>query len=350
MTSPQVPIPSEHESHSAEALSAIDQVEALPYSIAFEHLMYDSRLDRTAAYEYAHPEDDTEDSDPIYVDPDIMTTRFPTSLRDSFPKAYYIISKLKITQVDEPTEGKKKKKAPASEKITLSMQFETDDRPHTFSVQDGVGRHDTFTEGFDPVSYPVTPEEALGLAASFVYARQYNPSYPNLPIELSEVALSNVRDPKTHLFEQIIMTLGDHSGHSSVETRAIFDSTKGSPIYAVLTEQEFPDKSSIQNTLQLNEVSDINDLPTSIETRLFQTVMNIEQASEDITAEKQSENYAEQSSTVIDPRVLNFPGIQTTEVISPKDFNRWAYACSHFLRIIKKPMKSYAHLDNFILE
>ena len=322
--------PRNFEPYSEKSLKAVEDIEFLPDSIAFEHMLYNNRLERTATYEYSHTKSDNKDNDPLVIDPSLMVSQFPEALRGLFPEVSYTIEQLVVSQ----TEG--------VNNAVINLSFLANGTAHSVVVTEGLARYETVNDFLDTVVYTFSPEAITGLIASFVYAKQYDPTQtPHAPIELIESVIDTERDQQLDLIERMIMTLGDHSGQAKTETRALFDNPSGAPIIATLTNKEFPDKSAKGNTLVLSELGDINDLPTSVETTLYQNIVDLEEESSILGAGRLTNRYAEQRSMVLS--ALPFP---TSELIDPDThYARWAKTCSTFLKIIKKPMRPYAHLD-----
>lgn len=326
----------EFDPYSEQSLKKVEIIESLPLSVAFENVMYDNRLDRTAQFEYTHSPDAADDIDPLVIDPDLMISRFPSQLRDIFPSTTYTIENLRIQHIETNADSGTGEPA----KTTLEMAFTTDQTSHYVSVKDGVTEYLTTNAALDDVSYRFEPEVATGLLAAFVHSSQYDPN-EQLPVEILPSTIYTKRDPQADLVECMIMTLGDRTGHSTLRTRAIFETPSGAAVIASLGAQEFPDKSAIHNTLLLGELYDKNDVPTSTETTLFQNVVNIEIGSGFIEPGQIASRYAEQRSTTL--RSLS---LSTSEYIDPKaNYDRWSRMCRTFLKVIKKPMKTYAYLD-----
>jgi len=327
--------PSHHDfdPYNETSFDAVEMIEFLPDSIAFEHVMYNNRLDRTTKYEYAHSEDtdNPEDVDPLIIDHKLMLGQFPEELRGAFPEIEYTIERLEITQ------------AATQEDAMTSLSFFANGRPHAATVTNTTASYETINEYMEPVRYEVSPEAITGLLATFLYAKQYDPDLTSQnPMELVESSILTERDPLVDLNERIIMSLGNHSGHSSTETRAMFDSPTHIPIVATLMTIEFPDRSASTNTLALNEIDEIQDMPTSVETTLYQSIVNIEQESPILGSGKITNRYAEQRSMV-----LSSLPVTSSEYITPKDnYERWVRTCTTFKNLIAAQMSQYAELDN----
>jgi len=331
----------EFDPYSDESLKIVETVEALPFNQAFEHMLYSNRIDRVVQFEYAHPEDQEYDPTPLVIDSDIMTTRFPDSLRGIFPEDEYAIEELKIEQRESGSD----ETAGIYPTTNLLMSFKTHTAEHFISIKDGLATYETQNASDEDVIYTFEPEAIIGLIAAFVYAKQYDPAFPTNAIELAESSLAAARDPRVDFVEQLIITLGNFTGHSTLETRALFENPNGAPIIATLREQEFPDKSFVSNKLILSELTDMNDIPTSTETSLIQKVANIDEKAGLILKGRHDNQYAEQRSTI-----LSSLGVTTSEYIDPKaNYSRWVSTCASFLRAIKQPMQAHEDFIDPIL-
>jgi hypothetical protein len=214
------------------------------------------------------------------------------------------------------------------------MSFWTHQSEHAISIQDGVALYTTENQELEPVTYTFTTEAIIGLVSAFVYAAQYDPESPNNAIELADSSITAIRDPRATLIEQLIMTLGNFRGKSTLATRAFFEQPNGSPIVATLEEQEVPDKSTVTNELILSEFTEMYGLPTSMETQLKQNIVSGD-ASQSFTPEGQQ--YAEHRSTV-----LTLNAFTAFERIDPKtNYPRWVSTCATFLKTIQEPMSAF---------
>lgn len=316
----------EFDPFSIGALNAVEAVEALPHSHAFEHALYEHRLHRIAQHS---PTDTT----PITLDPYIFKSQFPDTLRDTFHELSYTVESLHVRQIDAP------------ETYSLEVDFLANDIKHSFHCQGSVDNldvtHTTTNASNEAVVYHPTYESVVGLLAALLYAQQYDPAHPEQDIILDETTLTAERDPFAILTEQIIMTLGNTAGHSSIETKALFHDDVRPPMIATLIEKEYPTKSGEDATLTLSEIDDTGDLMVSTETDLHQSLVNIEQTTGFIEAGTTlTHRYAEHRASV-----LGSP-LTITETIDPSIHERWARTCVSFLGIVKKPMAAYRHLDS----
>jgi hypothetical protein len=318
---------------SPDALSSVETIAVLPHSNAFEHVMYDNKINRTSTYEYAHKDDDTEDTNPLIIDVKVMENYFPTNLKGIFPDLEYVIEQLQIVQ-SETTESEK-----------TSMSFFANGTRHSASIENGTAFYRTFNQYLEPVEYEIDPDNVTALIASMLYAKQYDPTETvKRPIALADPFILTERNPRIALTEQLIVTLGDFCGNSEVVTQSMFDSPTSEPIVATLISREYPDKSSVENILTLNELTVLNDYLASVETTMIQNVVNVEDATSPVAAGKHSEIYAEQRSITLSDHGIQFP---VTEIISSKThYDRWAKTCVSFMSSIKTQMINYKYLDD----
>ncbi|HJM04670.1 MAG TPA: hypothetical protein QF549_03515 [Candidatus Saccharimonadaceae bacterium] len=327
----------EHDPFSDESLKIVQAVEALPHSRAFEHLAYKNLVDRTAVYVYPHGEDSATDENPIKIDASLMASQFPEPLKGIFPSIDYTIEQLSIRQTET-------KRTPRSKTVhaSLDINFYANGAPHSISVENGKVTYATINEHLDKVVYTtLEPAAITGLIAAFLYAQQYEPTGAEQPIELEEPAIITKRDPLTSLNEQIIMTLGDHDGRSTVTTRALFEKPDQPSLLVTLKEQEYPDKSAVATQLFVSEVLDINELTTASDTTLHQNIVNVEQGNDIIPVGKLEKRYAEQHTSILSKIALS-----ASEYIDPvHDYARWSQTCRSLYAIIKDQLKSHAYLD-----
>ena len=311
---------------SEESLRIVEQVEALPFNDDFEQLLYENRLDRTTRYEFNHNKYSEYDETPLVIDSDVMATRFPDELRGIFPEDQYTIEQLEIEQIETGPDVASK----TLPRTTLLMSFWTHQGQHVVKIEDGIAKYQTSDNELDPVSYTFQPEVIIGLIAVFVLAKQYDPDHPNQAIELSTSSLGANRDPRVASVEELVMTLGNFSGQSTLQTRAIFENFNGTPLIATFIEKETPSKSLVSNELVLNELSELNQMITSTETSISQKSKLDSRSNPKIDFDHMS--FAKQRSTVL--MALPFT---TTESINPKaNHSRWVSVCASFLRIIEQ--------------
>ena len=314
--------------YSEESLRIVEQVEHLPFDEAFEAMLYENRLDRVARFEYQHKGYNEYDPSPLHIDPDVMTTRFPNGLRGIFPETDYIIEQLKIEQTD-PGFDFQTKRQPGT---TLSVSFYTHDAEHLISVKENVALYETKNNELENVAYTLNPEDVVGLIAAFVYAQQYNPEHPTRAIELADSSLDTLRDPRVEFTEQLIMTLGNFNGESTLQTRAVFEDINGAPIVATLVEQEVPDRSFVSNKLILSELLEIESLTTASETLIKQSIVTISQ--DEATSALQVPQLTSQSAELRLTTLTTTP-LSATEYIDPTDnYPRWVGICAAFLKAI----------------
>jgi hypothetical protein len=321
---------------SEESLDSVETIAFLPDSMAFENVMYDYRINRTSLYEYSHKKDDIEDSNPLIIDAKLMQSSFPDDLKGAFPDVEYVIEQLQIIQTE------------TSESYGTSVSFLANGTHHTASIENGSATYRTYNQHLEPVQYEIEPDAVTALVASMLYAKQYDPTeHTQAKVSLVESYIHTDRNPQIALMERLILTLGNFCGSSEVKTQSIFDNPSSEPIVATLTSREYPDKSSVTNTLALNEIGVIEDNLMSIETTMFQNVVNIEESTRFIQAGKHSNRYAEQRSVAISEHGIPIP---KSELIDPDaQYLEWAQTCVSFMNLIRIPMSVYIELDDRLI-
>lgn len=319
---------------SPKTLERIQKVEHLPDSRAFENAMFEHRTQRIAHYRYERlkeTDEDGKDLNPLVMDERAMLMHFPEDLKPSFPELTYGIEELEINLIDFPDDTS-----------TLTVNFFANGTPHTFKgLIDGAktsATHNTFDADLHPVEYTVNYESVIGLMAAFLYQRQIDGSTRVPEIDLDDSVIVSPRHPSLELGEQIITTLGDYSGRSLVETTALFGDGAHDPMLATLREWEFKDKSSKQSRLSLTE---FNDISATLETSLNGSYVDIEEDKTLIPAGRIDVHY-------VDEKLTDLTTMDSIEqrIDSQEDHVHWAKTCTKFLKLIKKPMKPYAHLDD----
>jgi hypothetical protein len=318
---------------SPDALNSVETIDVLPHSNAFEHVMFDNKISRTSSYEYAHKDNDLEDTNPLIIDVEVMGNYFPTQLKGIFPDLEYVIEQLQIVQT-EADEGER-----------TSISFFANGTQHSARIENGAAFYRTSNQHLEPVEYQIDPDNVTALIASMLYAKQYDPTDTvKKPIALADPFILTERNPRIALIEQLVVTLGDFCGNSKVVTQSMFDSPTSEPIVATLISREYPDKSSVENTLTFNELTFLDKYPASVETTMIQNMVNIEEATSSEAIGKHPEIYAEQRSITLSDHGIQFP---VSEIISSEtDYLRWAKTCVSFMSSIKTQMINYKYLDD----
>lgn len=296
------------------AMERVQAIEYLPFSQAFEHIMYDNRIVRHAEHSMTKP---------IYLLPELIETpaRFPQEIAQYFPSSNCIIENLHTSISDSLDEPRR-----------VEIDFTADGKRHTLNTSEDQSLIYTVeTYGVNDITQVLDPDVATKLLAALVYARQYDPHSPNTPIGFAESQLDLPRDPETSLIEQLIMTLGHHDGVSTITTTSLFHTPSGDMMMARLSEGEYPDLSSIQSKLALAELTSID---VSTETDLHQNVVNTQHDQRPVTLEKRfAEQHIADTLTFIDPE---------------SDYEQWSVVCDKFLAAIEDDLQKYAHLDDTV--
>lgn len=303
----------EHEPSSLSLIERVEQVEALPHSRAFEHVMYDNRLSRSVRYDMQRS---------FSIHESLMQTQFPEELRDIFPDKSYIIEQLQAEQVED------------RDSAYTDVSFLANGTKHRLHSEDGHTIYETKNIALEEVRYTLSLESILGLLATFTYAQQFDKAELGSSIELSENNLMVLRDPQVSLTEQIIMTLGNHDGVSCTETTAIFEGKNGTPIVAKLREQEKPHLSSLHNNLELTQLQLDDATPETLETTIYQKVV-------DASAIRVEAQYAERQIVSLESGPVDVP-----ELIDPEqNYDEWSHICDEFLSSIQNELDIYRYLD-----
>jgi hypothetical protein len=293
-----------------EALERVEQVEFLPYSHAFERVMYDNRLTRTT----------THTMDELLRVPEkiLENENYPALIDTLIPSAHTDITDLVIHSTD-----------PSNGESLLTLSFYADGlKRHVISTDDGSKiTAETYADR-DITMHIKQSDVGLRLLASFVFARQYDERDPDAPLRLRDNDRALPRDDKTITTEQLIMTLGELDGSSTIETTSLI-SSHSSTLIATLTEKESPTFTEVGSKLELSHLT--KAVPE--ETDLHQTITNETSAVKEGRIE---DRFAEKRS--ID---------EVLRVIDPKqNHDEWAIVCDEFLEAIEDDLATHAHLDD----
>lgn len=318
--------------HSREAQEAVETVAHLPFSIAFENVMYENRIERITRYNYKPRKDHSEDDDPLFIPPSLMTDRFPSQLKSIFPEDSYLIKELTVqqTETNEPCD------------THVDLTFTTNGVRHTMEATPFGVRHTIDQENGIETSHEMSPELIPSLLAALVYARYSDPTNADNQPDIASSTIVLPREDNTQTIEQFIMTLGEFTGHSSITTKAAFQTETGSTLIATHTEDEYPQRNGMRSNLSLSEVELDVYPPTSTSTSIIQNHVRIHRPLGILPVGKQSIRYAEHSSSVL------FAPAELTahEQIDPEaQHDRWAQICLSFTKAISKPLKKYKSLD-----
>lgn len=302
--------PSDDSYHfTPDILERVETVEFLPYSHAFEAVMYKDRIARTASHTMIEA---------IHLPEELLSNdKFSEELRDLIPSSHAVINHLTVSSTDS---------ADTSSQIELSFQADGLER-RIKSLDTGTYIYAATNSDKDMSFHVEESDIALRLLATFVYARQFHTreGTPSIDYRHDERALP--RKPHVALAEQLIMTLGNLDGSSTITTTSLV-SSDSSTLVATLTEGESPTLSSIQSKLELSYFT-----PTTIfeETDLHQNVVNANTPFQQGRLENRfAEKRQADTLTLIDPT---------------RDYQEWVTICDEFLRAIETDLETYAHLD-----
>lgn len=287
-----------------ESFEAVHQVEALPYSHAFEHMLYSKALQRVTSHTMAES---------MTFSPTLLHDTFLEDFTDIFSSPEYKIDDLLISQTEDVE----------NQQTSFEVSFTANGLSHSLS-SNGETRYCIENDYGDRKEYPLTKEAGIGLLVAFVAARQFNDEEPLSPIEFQEAQLYSPRDSSTALVEQIIMTLGNYDGDSSISTTALVE-TAGGVVIARLIEGEKPYMSSLRNRVELSKL----EFADSESTVVYQNAVNVK--AKDALENQFAERYITDVPELIDPA---------------RDYVEWAKICQEFLTAIKTDLHKYAYLDD----
>ncbi len=219
----------------ADSLDEIETIESLPHRQAFEQVLYDNRLYRQIGYTA---------NQPIPISPQLLGSAFPNQLRDLF------ITDAPAFTFDDLTAAQLTDGDGNSE---LAMRFRVNDRGFTAVTDGPTALFATTNLDGSPVKHSFDRQSAVALIAALFYAKLYsiNPKYK---MDLYDDPLLIERDPDTMLVEQILLSLGNLDGQTTIETAAILPTDDGF-IGTVLRQTEKPHLSGINHELRLTSGS-----------------------------------------------------------------------------------------------
>ncbi len=298
-------------------LEAIDSVQSLPDSQAFEQVMYDNLCQRTVHFAAEKP---------IVFDPALLATQFPEQLRDVFIFSHnFNFSSFEAVQLLQQDDTGKPERFGR-------MVFTVNDIEHSFTTDGITATLEAKTpNGPSKCTYP----DALftALLASVGYAMQYDRAHPQKAIELSEDPLLRRRDcgdpmMTEALIEQIIMTMGEFQGKSSTTTISLFDIGE-KIIQAKLRSIENPRVSGVQSDISLAELS----LAPADEILLTQNISQDPSRKLELRQAKIARHVL--AETPPEP-----------DFITPDQPKEWAEICQKFSRHIDPLLKPYQEIEN----
>lgn len=295
--------PSRHHSFdpfSDETIDAVETVEALPFSHAFERVMYDTRINRTSEHVSKRP---------IILTEAFREEHLPQELQGVFYLSSYEIDKLTVSQSED-----------ADGATIVDMTFLANKIQHSVHSEHGTATYHVESHAQETRPIVIDVDSAIQLLGALAYASQFDERDPEATFRMAESNLQLPRNLQTSLVERLIMTLGNHDGSSTITTTSLFESDPDI-LVAKLIERETPSESVIQNQLDLTSAA-------FADTKLFQDRTNV------FAIDSSDIRFAERYTDVI------------PELIDPKeDYPEWAKICVDFLSIVKTPVEAYSDLD-----
>lgn len=239
-------------------LDAIDDVEQLPHSQAFEQVMYDNAHTRYARFE---------SESTVTIGPKLFKSQFPEAVKDYFVSSNSLeIDDLVVSYLSQRFEDDH----PCLRfDYRGKMTFKVNDTEYTVTEYDNCTVISIVSESGRVSEVAVGKNEFIAMLASIVYATQYDMANPDKNIYLMQDPLIQRADSDEALVECMIMTLGSTTGASSVRTTSVFESN-GKVLQAELLIRETTRISGINNTLGLSEIT----LRPTIEPTLHQNVVS----------------------------------------------------------------------------
>lgn len=312
--------PVKHGAFDPELLEKAEIVEALPFSHAFERVMYDQRIHRHARHTM---------NEPIILTPTFTNLIIPEEIRVMLPSSSSAIGDLTVDHHDTPITNQ-----PSSVEDTprLSLSFTADGFQHSMQMRDRQMIYTVETHA-DTLHYSVSPQVAVRFLAALVYARQYDERDPHAPIAYAESDRELPRSEDDALIEGLILTLGSLDGQSSITTTSLIGTNAGDSLFARLSEGESPIITSMQSKLELARLASPEDVT---QTNLHQNIVSAPSVSvinpQPITLEKRfaEQRQPESSPVIIDPKY---------------NFEEWVHICDTFLTAIKPYLAQYEYLD-----
>lgn len=295
--------PSHHHSFdpfSDETINAVETVEALPFSHAFERVMYDARINRTSEHASKRP---------IVLTESFREKHLPQELQGAFYLSSYEINELTVSQSED-----------ADGAAAIDISFLANKIRHNVHSEHGTATYHVESHAQETKPIVIDVDSVIQLLGTLAYASQFDERNPEAIFRMAESHLQLPRNIQTSLVERLIMTLGNHDGSSAITTTSLFESDPD-VLVAKLIERETPSESIIQNQLDLTSMS-------FADTKLFQDRTNVFTKTSSDT--RFAERYTDEVPELIDPK---------------EDYLDWAKICVDFLSIVKKPLDAYSDLD-----
>lgn len=312
--------PPDDSAFDPELMQKVEIVEALPFSHAFERVMYDQRIHRHAHHTM---------NEPIRLTPFLTDFIIPNEVSTLLPSSYSTIGDLMVDHIDTPPTNQT---AITDGPPRLAVSFTADGLRHSLQTHGEQGVYEVETHE-DTLHYTVDSSVALRLLAALAYARQYDEEDPKAPISIAESDLELPRSEDDNLAERLIVTLGNLDGQTRITTTSLIGITRGDSLLAKLSEGESPAFNSMQSRLELARFASLEEVT---QTNLHQNIVSTPSAStiypEPVTLEKRfaEQHQPELSPVIIDPRY---------------NFGEWVQVCNTFLTAIEPYLAQYAYLD-----
>ena len=296
---------------NSTAIERVETVEALPFSHAFERMMYDKRSARQATHVMDKP---------IILTPHLLETVLPEEVRNLLTSSHCVIDNLCITHTDIPENTPH-----------LDVAFTADRKQHLLQAREDKASYQVETYGAEDMTYIVDSRVALSLLAAFVYARQYDERDPSVPIDYVESQLELPRSEDANLSERLVMTLGHLDGRSTITTTSSFVTENDDILIAKMTEGESPTTSSIQSKLELAAFAFVDD---TNQTDLHQNIVNT------------GASYLPEPTTLENRFARQHTADQLVFIDPEEDYSEWSRVCDTFLAAIESDLATYKHLDD----
>jgi hypothetical protein len=183
----------------------------------------------------------------------------------------------------------------------------------------------------------------LRLLTAILASQQFDENDPHsqsLTLDPDVTPELQQREPSEHmaaLYEQLIFTLGHHSGESEVETRSIFN-TKDGFIEATLSKSETSTRTDRKSRLSLTKVDTKKTLS------LFNNIQQIRPIMRNHPSFLKKEAIDDIIHATIYAERISLDGI--IEIIERNgNYNAWSKVCREFWTVISPDMTRLGHFD-----
>lgn len=289
---------------------AVEAVENLPASQAFEQIMYDFGSRRDTLYT---------SSDTITIPPHIYESTVLPELKELLIESH--TAQLKNVTAKQTIY----KDVNDITRQGASLSFSLNDRDFSFLLSDHSHLLVIVSSLNGPIELEVDSKMFCSLLASTVFSMQYTDTTSDMFIVPDPLLRRGSDDPEQEsLIERMLLTLGDLQGRTTIKTESVFPTVDNYFLSAQLTSIEDPSVSGIQSILEL--------APLTID----QTVTQLSQNEAHLDDGKLTKRYAEKKDSYS----------QSTTVITPEDAEDWADVCLEFHETIQPLMERYAAAEN----